>query len=68
MLIRYLYLASKLGMSGAAPLLPLYSFLEWAGTPLLVPFTINKMTVMIRRCPVSYKVIILAVNLDYEFR
>ena len=64
----YHHLAPELGMNGATPLLPLYAFIAWAGTPLLVPLTLNKTTVMIRRCPVSYKVILSAVNLGYEFR
>lgn len=68
MLTPHLQLAPNLGMSGATPLFPPYAFMAWAGTPLLVPLTLNKSAVMIRRCSVSYKVILLAVNLEYEFR
>jgi hypothetical protein len=68
MLTPFLHLAPKLGMSGATPLLPLYAFMAWAGTPLLVPLTLDKTAVMNRRCPVSYKVILWVANLEYEFR
>lgn len=68
MLNPHLNLAPKLVMSGAKPLLPLYAFMAWVGTPLLVPLTLNKTAVIIRRCPVSYKVILWAANLEYEFR
>jgi hypothetical protein len=64
----HLHLVPKLGMNGVTPLLPLYASMAWAGTPLLLPLTLNKMTVMIRRCPVSCKVLLWAVNLEYEFR
>jgi len=59
MLTPHLHLAPKLRMSGAILLLPLYGFMKWAGTHLLVPLTSNKTAVMIKRCSVSYKVIIL---------
>jgi len=68
MLTPHLHLAPKLGISGITPPLPLYAFMTWAGTPLLLPLTLNKTAVMIRRCHVSYKVFLWAVNLEYEFR